>query len=201
MTLHAASIAPNRVLADLIPATKVNAYARDAVLVAAGAGLTGLAAQVVIPIPAISPVPFALSTLTVLLLGAALGPARAVASMTLYLIAGVAGMPWFAEGNSGVVGLLSFGYILGYIAAAGLVGALAKRGGDRTIGRTIGVMVAGSAVIYAFGVPYLMWAADMGVVDGLTKGAAVFIVTDVIKVAIAAALLPSAWALVRRFQG
>ena len=198
MAVHTATIAPRRVLADLIPTSTVHARARDAALVLGGAVATGLSAQVAIEIPAISPVPFVLTTLTVLLLGAAYGPARAAASMVLYLAAGLAGVPWFAEGAHGTVPTL--GYVLGYLVAATVVGALARRGADRTIMRTAGVMLLGSAIIYAFGVPYLMAATGMGLTDGLVRGAGLFVVTDIIKLVIAAALLPGSWAMVKKFS-
>src|ERR1700761_6388942 len=97
------------VLADLVP----GAYARDAVLVAAGAGLTGLAAQVSIH-TSLSPVPFTLQTLAVLVVGAALGPGRGVAALLLYVVAGLAGVPWFAGHTAGFGGP-SFGYLLGFV--------------------------------------------------------------------------------------
>ncbi|MGH8880372.1 MAG: biotin transporter BioY [Stackebrandtia sp.] len=198
MSSPTATVAPRMVLADLIPSAKVNSVTRDAILVASGSALTGASAQVAVTIPAISPVPFVLTTLTVLLLGAAYGPVRAAASMGIYLLAGLAGVPWFSEGTSGTGD--SFGYIIGYVAAVALVGALAKRGGDRTILRTSGLMIAGSLVIYAFGVPYLMFATGMGMTDGVMAGMVPFIVGDLIKLVIAAALLPSAWALVAKFR-
>jgi len=200
MALQSATIAPRQVLVDLIPAVRLGARVRDAVLVAGGAGLVGLSAQVAVPIPAISPVPFVLTTLTVLLLGAAFGPARAALSMGLYLVAGMAGVPWFSEGASGWA-ISNLGYIAGFVAAAVLVGALARRGGDRTPLRTAGIMVLGSLAIYAFGVPYLVLSTGMSWNDGLVQGALVFMVTDLIKLAIASALLPGAWSLVKRFRG
>ena len=194
------AVVGRRVLADLIPVSAMaTTLARDAVLVAGGAGLVGLSAQVAIEIPAISPVPFVATTLTALLLGAAYGPVRAALTFSLYLLAGMAGVPWFTDGNSGT-GIASLGYVIGFLAAGIVVGELARRGGDRTPLRTIATMIVGNLVIYAFGVPYLMAATGMDVATGLYKGAAVFLVGDLIKLAIAAALLPGAWALVRKFR-
>lgn len=198
MSSHAVTVAPRMVLADLIPATKGRALARDAVLVGTGVALTAASAQVAIEIPSISPVPFVLTTLTVMLVGAAFGPVRMAAAMAIYLTAGLAGVPWFSEGTSGAAD--SFGYIIGYLVAGTLVGALAKRGGDRTMLRTSGLFVVGSLVIYAFGVPYLMFATGMSLTDGVMKGVAPFLIGDAIKLLIAAALLPGAWALVSKFR-
>lgn len=91
-----------RVLADLIPGS----WARDAVLVGVGAGLTGLAAQVSVH-TSLSPVPFTLQTLAVLVVGAALGSARGVLAMLLYLVAGGLGLPWFASQGHGWGGATS----------------------------------------------------------------------------------------------
>ncbi|WP_433077887.1 biotin transporter BioY [Dactylosporangium sp. CA-052675] len=186
---------PPRVLADLVP----GALARDAVLVGLGAALTGGAAQVAVSIEPISPVPLTGQTLAVLLVGAALGPARGVASMALYLAVGALGVPWFAGGTSGA-GVVSFGYVIGFVLAGAVVGALARRGGDRTPLRTAGTMVLGNLCIYAIGVPYLALAAHLPLTRALAAGVVPFLVGDALKVLLATALLPAAWAVVRRVQ-
>lgn len=183
------TLAPRRVLADLVPGGLV----RDLALVGGAAALTGLAAQVAIPL---WPVPVTLQTLTVLLAGAALGPLRGAASMGLYLAVGAAGVPWFAQQNSGW-GFVSFGYIIGFVLAAGLVGALARRGADRSVPGTIATMVAGNLVIYAVGVPYLALALGIGLGEAIGLGATPFLVGDALKILLAAGLLPLAWRLTR----
>src|ERR1700761_5596045 len=126
--MSSASISsPRIVLADLVPGSLV----RDAVLVAGGAGLTGLAAQVSFH-TSLSPVPITLQTLSVLVVGAALGSVRGLLSLTLYMLAGGLGVPWFASQGHGWGGP-SFGYVIGFIVAAGIVGELARRGNDRSI--------------------------------------------------------------------
>ncbi|MCP2262395.1 biotin transport system substrate-specific component [Streptoalloteichus tenebrarius] len=185
---------PRAVLADLVPGAAV----RDAVLVLAGAGLTGLLAQVALPIPG-SPVPVTAQTLGALLVGAGLGWQRGFAAMALYLLAGVAGVPWFSAGSAGWGGA-SFGYVVGFLVAGTLVGALAARGGDRTPLRTAGTMVLGNLAIYAVGVPWLMAVTGFDLGTALAKGMLPFLVGDALKIALAAGLLPGAWALVRRFQ-
>lgn len=181
------TLAPRRVLADLVPGGLV----RDVVLVAGAAALTGLAAQVAIPL---WPVPITLQTLTVLLAGAALGPMRGGAAMLLYLSIGAAGVPWFAQQNSGW-GFVSFGYVIGFVFAAALVGALARRGADRSIGGTVATMVAGNLVIYAIGVPYLAVALGIGIGEAIGLGATPFLVGDALKILLAAGILPLAWRL------
>lgn len=182
------------VLADLIPGAAV----RSVLLVAGGAALTGLAAQLSVSIEPLSPVPVTGQTFAVLLVAAALGPWRALASMALYLAVGMAGVPWFAGGTSGAGGA-SFGYILGYLAAGLLVGELARRAGDRTPVRAAGTMVLGNVVIYAFGVSWLVTVAGLPVASAFGEGVLPFLIGDAIKIVLAAGLLPGTWALVRRF--
>lgn len=195
----AASAAPlsrqPRVLADLVPAV----VARDATLVLGGAALTGLAAQIAIPVPG-TPVPLTLQTLAALLVGAALGSRRGVAALALYAAVGILGVPWFANAGSGWH-VASFGYIVGFILAAALVGALAERGGDRTVLKTALAMIAGNLVIYLCGVPVLMAAADLNLGAAINLGVGPFLIPDAIKIAAAAGILPAAWALVRRVRG
>ncbi len=184
------SAAPaRRVLVDLVPGGLV----RDLALVAAAAALTGLAAQIAIPLP-FTPVPISLQTFTVLLAGAALGPMRGIAAMALYLAAGAAGVPWFSDTTSGWA-FPSFGYVIGFVLAAGLVGWLARRGADRSVAGTIGTMVAGNLVIYGVGVPYLAAAIDVGLPQAVVLGAVPFLLGDGLKILAAAGLLPAAWRL------
>jgi biotin transport system substrate-specific component len=110
----------------------------------------------------------------------------------LYALAGVAGMPWFAEGGSGA-GAPSFGYVLGMLLASAVVGALARRGGDRNVWRTAGTMLLGEAVIYAVGVPYLAVATGMSVSAAVAAGLTPFLLGDALKAALAMGVLPTAW--------
>ncbi|MFH0244340.1 biotin transporter BioY [Streptomyces sp. HK10] len=192
-----ATVRPGAVLADVLPAsTAARARLRDAALVLGGAALTGVAAQLAVPVPG-SPVPVTGQTFAALLLGAGLGPRRALASMGLYAAAGVAGMPWFAEGASGVA-MPSFGYIIGMLLAAVAVGAMARRGGDRGALRTAGTMAVGTAIIYAVGVPYLALATGMSVGQAVAAGLVPFLIGDALKAALAMGALPTAWKLVGR---
>ncbi|ATY14367.1 biotin transporter BioY [Amycolatopsis sp. AA4] len=186
--------ARRQVLADLVPGTLV----RDLALVAGGAVLTGAAAQLIIPIPG-TPVPMTGQTFAALLVGATLGMRRGAASLLLYLLVGAAGVPWFQGGTSGLSGA-SAGYIVGFVFAGALVGALARRGGDRTPLRTAGTMVLGNVVIYAFGVPWLMAATGFDLATAFDKGVTPFLVGDVLKTVVAAGVLPLAWTAVSRFR-
>ncbi|MDR6973897.1 biotin transport system substrate-specific component [Streptomyces sp. 3330] len=181
---------PGKVLADLLPASRV----RDIALVLGGAALTGLAAQIAVPVPG-SPVPVTGQTFAALLVGTTLGARRGVSSLAVYALAGLAGVPWFAGGASGIS--VSFGYILGMILATAAVGALARRGADRSVLRTAGTMLLGEAIIYLVGVPYLAYAADMSASAALAAGFTPFLIGDAVKAALAMGLLPTAWKLVK----
>jgi biotin transport system substrate-specific component len=178
------------VLADVVP----GALVRDVLLILGGAAFTGLMAQISIPVAG-SPVPVTGQTFAALTVGAALGWQRGLASMMLYLLAGMAGVPWYADHSSGVH-IPSLGYVIGFVLAAGLVGALASRGGDRSPLRTIGTMVLGNIVIYAVGVPYLMADLNISLATAWDIGMKNYLLGDALKVLLAAGCLPLAWRVV-----
>jgi len=183
------------VLADLVPGTLV----RDVLLVLGGAALTGLLAQIAIPVAG-SPVPVTGQTFGALTVGAALGWQRGAASLALYLVAGMAGVPWYADGASGF-SMPSFGYIIGFVFAAALVGALASRGGDRNPLPTIATMVLGNAVVYVFGLAYLMWDLHLGLGGAWDIGMKNYLLGDGLKILLAAGCLPAAWRVLDRVHG
>jgi biotin transport system substrate-specific component len=194
MSSPATTIRPGAVLADVLPASSAGrARVRDAALVLGGAVLTGAAAQLAVPVPG-SPVPVTGQTFAALLVGASLGARRGFLSLALYTLAGVVGVPWFSEGQSGAA-MPSFGYLLGMLLAATVVGALARRGGDRGVWRTAATMAVGTAVTYAVGVPYLALATGMDTGEALAAGLVPFLVGDALKAALAMGLLPAAWKL------
>lgn len=180
------------VLADLLP----GALVRDAALVVSGAGLTGLAAQVSIH-TALSPVPFTLQTLSVLVVGAALGTVRGALSMLLYLVAGGLGVPWFASHGHGWSGA-SFGYVIGFVVAAAVVGELARRGNDRSALSAIGVMAIGEVLLLTIGTVWLARDLHISATKAISYGVTPFLATDAIKLGLAALIFPAAWKLVRR---
>jgi biotin transport system substrate-specific component len=169
---------------------------RDVLLVFGAAGFVGALAQISIHL-SFTPVPITGQTLGVLLAGTALGWRRAAASMALYAVAGLAGVPWFAGHEHGYVGA-SFGYIVGFFFAAAVCGFLAQRGADRSVLRSIPAMIAGEIVIYLIGVTWLAVDLHVGAATALHLGFTPFIIGDSIKAAIAAGLLPAAWWLAGR---
>jgi biotin transport system substrate-specific component len=183
------------VLADLLPGTVL----RDVLLVVGAAGFVGALAQFSIHL-SFTPVPITGQTLGVLLACTALGWRRAVASMTLYAVAGLAGVPWFAGHASGYVGA-SFGYIVGYILAAAVCGLLAERGADRSVLKSLPTMLAAEISLYAAGLTWLALYAHLSPARTIAEGLTPFIAGDAIKAAIAAGLLPVAWRLAGRRAG
>lgn len=183
---------PPLVLADLAPGERV----RDLLLVVGAAALVGALAQITFPLP-FTPVPVSGQTLGVLLAGTALGWRRAAAALGLYAVAGVAGLPWFA-GHAHGWGGASFGYILGFVLAAGVCGWLAERGGDRTVVRALPTMVAGEVAIYAVGVTWLALYLGVGAGKAISLGLTPFLIGDAVKLVVAAGLLPAGWRLAGR---
>jgi biotin transport system substrate-specific component len=192
MSTVAVNTEPRRVLADLLPRTLV----ANILLVVGAAGLVGLLAQISIPL-SFTPVPITGQTLGVLLAGSALGWRRAGLSMSLYLVAGLAGVPWFAGHASGYAGA-TFGYLLGFIAAGMLLGWLAARGSDRKILRAAFSMVLAEVLLYAIALPWLAVDLHVSLAKAFSLGMWPFVAGDVIKAALAGVALPSAWRLVSR---
>lgn len=171
----------------------------DAALVAGFACLTAVCAQISFWI---GMVPVTGQTFGVLLAGALLGSRRAALSQLSYLAVGATGIPyWFAVGGPpGIARLIgpTGGYLIGFVAAAFVVGWLAERGWDRRVGTASLAMLAGNMVVYLFGLPWLARFVPEGTV--LQAGLYPFVVGDLIKIAAAALALPSGWLLLRRLR-
>jgi biotin transport system substrate-specific component len=179
--------------ADVLrPSAKKSALLYDAALVIGGSLFIALGAQVAVQLP-FSPVPITGQTLAVLLVGMLLGSRRGSLSLLAYLAEGLAGLPVFAGGTVGLARLLgpTGGYLVGFIVAAYVTGRLAERGWDRRVGTTILAMLLGNAAIYALGLPWL--AAFVGGERALPLGLYPFIPGDLLKLALAAILLPAGW--------
>jgi biotin transport system substrate-specific component len=178
---------------------RVNARVRDVALVVAGALLIYLTARIVIPVPG-SPVPITGQTFGVLLVGGALGFRRGLIAVALYVLLGVVGLPFFAEGKGGVSVIwgATGGYLIGFVVAGALVGRLAELGWDRRIGGALGAMLLGSAVIYAIGLPWLGVVTSSSPARTIELGLAPFLLGDVLKLILAAVLFPVAWWVVGR---
>ena len=161
--------------------------------------LTALAAQIRIPLPG-TPVPITGQTFAVLLAGAALGSWAGAGSQAIYWALGAIGLPFYTNASGGweaATGATA-GYLVGFIAAAWVVGALAERGQDRNVWSAVPAFLAGNTVIYAFGVTWLLASVEgiSTVSEALTAGFTPFVVGDVVKILAVGLLLPLAWKLV-----
>lgn len=175
----------------------------DIALVSAGTALTALAAQVSIPM---WPVPVTGQTFAVLLTGAVLGLSRGTLSMALYVLLGSIGLPIFTGGKSGFVFGPTLGYLVGFIAAAAVIGYFSTRSWDKKWFAVAVGLTLGNAVIYAAGLPVLSaFLGSVGLANDLqstlSAGLYPFIVGDAIKIALASTLLPGAWVLVKKLKG
>lgn len=185
-----------------IPAVVVDRLVRgraaaDMLLVIGASALIAIAAQVAIPLP-FTPVPLTLQPLAVIFIGAALGSTRGAAAAALYLLEGFSGLPVFAQGHGGPAWLLgaTAGYLYSYPFAAWLAGFVSERGWGSTIVRAVTGMLLALGVIYLGGWSWLAALTDAR--TAFTAGVAPFVVADIIKVAIGAALLPKAEKIIAR---
>jgi biotin transport system substrate-specific component len=182
------------------PRSRGGNLALDAALVTGGSLFIALLAQVSIRLP-FTPVPISGQTLGVLLVGTAFGWVRAALTVALYLTEIALGLPFAAEGEAGLEHLTlvtaSGGYLWGFLLAATLCGWLANRGWDRSVRSSLGVMLLGNVVIYAVGIPWLAASVDVPVAEAFELGLYPFVIGDLLKLLLAAGLLPAAWTAVR----
>jgi biotin transport system substrate-specific component len=166
-------------------------------LVVGASALIAIAAQIAIPLP-FTPVPLTLQPLAVIVVGMTLGSTRGAAAAALYLLEGFSGLPVFAEGHGGPLWLVgpTAGYLLSYPFAAWVAGFVSERGWGTSFVRAIGGMLLALGVIYLGGWSWLAALTDPQV--AFVQGVAPFVIADIIKVAIGAALLPKAQQLVAR---
>lgn len=203
MTSSASSLTTHgTVLADHLVTSR--SAAANIALIGAGAATVALLAQVEIPM---WPVPITGQTLGVMLVGATLGAWRGAAALLTYLVAGLAGLPVFAGLTGGIASVAkpSFGFIIGFVFAAALIGWLAQRNWDRRPLLSLVAFFGASLVPFVFGVPYMCVAleqlgTDMNFALAMQYGVTPFIIGGIVKWLLAAALLPLAWRLVRTVE-
>ncbi|MGR3452655.1 biotin transporter BioY [Pseudooceanicola sp.] len=177
---------------------------KQAVLVVAGILLLAAMAKIKLPVPP-SPVAVNMGTFAVLTIGAAYGPRLGLVTIMGYMIIGALGFDVFQSSTTELSGIEYMmggtgGYLLGYVMATVLLGVLARRGWDRSVLWMALAMLAGNLILY---VPGLLW---LGQVYGWDKpilewGLTPFVVGDLMKLALAALILPLAWKLVGRARG
>jgi biotin transport system substrate-specific component len=176
---------------------RLNARVRHIILIAAGAAFIYLTARFSIPR---DPIPWTGQTFGILVVGGALGARRGFTAVTLYVLLGLIGLPFFAEGKGGSAVILgqSGGYIIGFVVAGTIVGRLAELGWDRRFSGAVAMMLVGTVVIYAIGLPWLSYVRHLSVADTISGGLAPFIVWDTVKLLVAAGIFPVAWWLIGR---
>jgi biotin transport system substrate-specific component len=196
-------------LIDYVSVGAATSAARTSIRIASMLFLTALtaaAAQLSVHLP-FTPVPFTLQPMIVLVGSAALGPRLAAASQVLYLLLGVAGFPVFAaspilpQGAGRLLGPTG-GFLLAYPLAAAVTGWLAERGFDRRYLTSILAMLAGLATLFLGGVLWLAYSPPFGGAAGLRAALAAgfypFVLLDILKVAVAALVLPGVWRIADR---
>lgn len=174
--------------------------ATDVVLIAAGAGLVAIAAQLTVPL---WPVPITGQTLAVLVVGSVLGAVRGALSMVLYAVLGIVGLPVFGDAahGLGVVAGPTGGYIIGFVGAAALTGWLAQRSWDHKLLGACLSFGAGTLVTFAIGLPWLSAVLGLNLEQTLAAGLYPFLIGGVIKALLAAGFIRLAWFGIGRSNG
>ncbi len=177
-----------------IPRTGATRWIVLLLLALAGTAILWLSARAAVPI---GPVPVTLQTLAVLLIGAVYGWRLGLATVLLYLFEGAIGLPVFA-GGGGLAYLVgpTGGFLVGFAAAAALIGWLVERGAGRSPQTLFLAMLAGDALIFLVGFAWL--TSLFGPATAWTAGVMPFVLGDLFKVTIAALLVPAAAGLARR---
>jgi biotin transport system substrate-specific component len=172
----------------------------ETLLIIGASMFIALCAQIAVRVP-FSPVPITGQTLGVLAVGGLLGSRRGTLGVLAYLAQGIAGLPVFAGGGSGPIWLLgpTGGYLVGFVAAAWVVGWLCERLWDHSVAGALVIMLAGSAAIYLLGLPRL--AHFVGIDNALSMGLVPFVAGDLLKIALAAIALLHGRELVAQLFG
>jgi biotin transport system substrate-specific component len=189
---------------------RMSSRLRHIALISTGAIFIALTANLTFSLPN-NPIPITGQTLSVLVVGGALGLRRGGLSVALYLVLGLF-LPVYAQQQHGLSTIVGFGsnglalgprggYLVSFLFAGALVGWLAEMGWDRHIGGAIGAMILGEVVIYAIGVPWLAFSAHLSPESAVAVGFTPFVIGDAVKLAIAAGMFPFAWWLVGRRAG
>ena len=154
-------------------------------------------AQFVLPI---GDVPITGQSFAVLLTGALLGSRLGAAAVIAYLIEGALGLPFFAAGGSGIARFMTQtgGYLIAFPAAAFVTGAFAEHGWDKRYPTAVLAMAIGSAIILLSGWAWYSIVTNTSPIVSFQLAVLRFLPGDLIKIALAAAVLPTGWALLKR---
>ena len=188
------TISPQTLLTAVWP-TATTSITRMALLALLGTGLLTLSAKINVPF---YPVPMTMQTFAVLIIGMAFGWKLGFATLALYLIEGISGLPVFAGTPSKGIGFAYMmgptgGYLFGFLLSAPLLGYLGEKGFDRNFIMTLMAMVAGTLVIFVFG--YIWLAYLIGTEKAFQFGVLPFLWGEAFKILLAALILPFLWKL------
>ena len=166
----------------------ISSKATNIIVILLASWLIGVSAQFSIILP-FSPIPITAQTIIILLMGVLLGKERGTAAVGLYILQGVAGLPVFAGGKSGLLTLVgpTGGYLVGFLGAVYVVGILSELRHDNSIRYTVFSLIIGNVIIYAFG---LIWLVRfVGETQALSLGFFPFLVGDIVKIFIGVLVL------------
>ena len=193
---------PTATLVSVLPeTTPLMRAVRFALLAFAGTAIIAISAKIQVPF---WPVPMTLQTLAIVVIAMAFGARLGLATLVLYLLEGAVGLPVFAGTPEKGIGIAYMvgptgGYLVGFAVAAWLAGWLAERGWDRTFLRATAVNFFATAVVFVFGVAWLipMFGFEKSIAVGVTP----FLLSSAFKIALGGAFMTAAWSLVRRLRG
>ena len=196
----ATSLSPS-VLADHIGSSdRASLWIKRAVLVVIGVAALAIAAKIRVPM---WPVPATMQTFAVLSIGAAYGLRLGLVTLLGYVLVGALGFDVFTSSSAEHNGLsymmgATGGYLVGFVVAGGIMGALARQGWDKSFGKMVLAMLIGNIVIYAFGLAWMahLFLAVKGAVWVMQWGMINFLPFDAVKLVLAAMLFPAMWRLV-----
>ncbi|MCT8991465.1 biotin transporter BioY [Chelativorans sp. SCAU2101] len=191
------ALASRPLVSQAIPESGVARILAQGLLVVAGTLLLTLSAKTRL---VLGPVDMSLQTLAVLLIAASFGLRLGLATVLLYLAEGAAGLPVFQATPEKGIGLAYMlgttgGYLAGFVAMTVIVGYAADRGWDRNVFKLFGAMLTAEVVMMALGFAWL--AMLIGAEGAWTFGVVPFVVPDLVKVALAACLVPAGWSVIR----
>ena len=194
----------SRALAVAVWPQNVNRIVQGIVLVVLGTAILAISAKIKVPF---YPVPMTLQTFAIMGLAAAYGSRLAVITVLAYLAEGVFGIPVFTNTPPAIAGLSYFmgptgGFLVGFIPLAWIVGAAADAGWDRSPLKMFAAMIAADVVVFALGFAWLAWflvlpgTSGIGASAAFTNGVLPFVLGDLLKIVLAAALVPAAWGMI-----
>jgi biotin transport system substrate-specific component len=203
---------PNTILGTLQPKGDAAKLVTNLATVVMGSLLLAISARISVPV---MPVPVTLQTLAVAVIAAGFGWRIGVATVALYIVEGLSGLPVFATGGGlDYITRPSFGFIIGYLPMAFIIGRAADLGASRKLLPMFLAAVVGDAVAFAFGFAWLLgvsalilqqgaalpsWLDQSNLLASAFNGAVKpFIVWDIVKMAFAALTVTGIWAALRR---